>query len=134
MMVKHLPFKKSLMTALLIAFSFLGSPALKAEANKTEQAAMAVTKNQQVSVVNINQAGLSKLQDLKGIGPAKAQMQQKRKVCTFLFTAYLIQQSGSDTQTTITLDDTTCEIIIFNNILNRVRYFIRLTQTLHRNH
>jgi len=73
MMVKHLPGKKSLMTALLIAFSFLGSPALKAEANKTEQAAMAVTKNQQVSVVNINQAGLSKLQDLKGIGPAKAQ-------------------------------------------------------------
>ncbi|WP_417596636.1 ComEA family DNA-binding protein [Oceanospirillum sp.] len=73
MMVKHLPFKKSLMTALLIAFSFLGSPALKAEAKKTEQTASVATTTLQASVVNINQADLSKLQDLKGIGPAKAQ-------------------------------------------------------------
>ncbi len=71
------PSLTTLFGSLIIALSLAASPQLKAQTdnsvpqNEATQVAEASTTQQ--SVININTAGLNELQNLKGIGPAKAQ-------------------------------------------------------------
>jgi len=75
-MTTQKPFLTTLISSLVIALTLVLSPQLKAQTNENspspETSQIAAAENQ-LQIVNINSAGLSELQNLKGIGPAKAQ-------------------------------------------------------------
>ena len=61
--------KHNLLLTLLFSLMLALSPHSKGQTEPDAQE----TANQQISVINVNQAGLAELQSLKGIGPVTAQ-------------------------------------------------------------